>query len=127
MERFLAMSEKERQAYAQKRAAEMAGQLDQRAAEAAKNGQADKASSDNANASTSRGSGNGLGGRGPRTPDQRLQAQKWRLDNTTPQQPTSERSTMPNWLRRSQRRTPFARGKGCRQFRCRGRDRCELP
>ncbi len=36
----------------------------------------------------------------------------------------SERSTMPHWLRRSQRRTPFAQGRACRQFRCRGRGRC---
>ncbi|HEV3023740.1 MAG TPA: hypothetical protein VGX76_14795, partial [Pirellulales bacterium] len=69
------MSEKERQAYAQKRAAEMAKQLDHNAA----------AAGNNASANGSRGPGNGSGGRGPRTPDQRLQAQKRRLDNTTPQ------------------------------------------
>ena len=82
MDRFLAMSEKERAALAQKRAAEMAKQLDQKAAAAAKNGgQAGNASSGN-----SPGNSANAGARGPRTPDQRLQGQKWRLDNTTPQE-----------------------------------------
>src|SRR4029077_6378992 len=90
MERVLALSEKERWAYAQKRAAEMAKRLDQNAAAAAKNGgqsgNASGGSRGNAGANGSRGPGSGPGGRGPRTPDKRLQAQKWRLDNTTPQE-----------------------------------------
>jgi hypothetical protein len=87
MQRYLAMSEKDRWTYVQKMAADMAKRFDQNAAAAAKNGQA----SNSANSSRGNGPGNNTnanrqGPRGPRTPDQRLQAQKRRLDNTTPQE-----------------------------------------
>jgi hypothetical protein len=87
MERYLAMAEKDRWAYMQKTAAEMAKRFDQNAAAAAKNGQAGNASnSSRGNDQRNNANANGQGPRGPRTPDQRLQAQKWRLDNTTPQE-----------------------------------------
>jgi hypothetical protein len=91
MDRYLAMSEKERAAYMQKRAAELAKQYDQ-SASANKNAQGATASTtsrgnspgNNSSAGGSRGPGSGP--RGPRSPDQRLQAQKRRLDSTTPQE-----------------------------------------
>jgi hypothetical protein len=79
----------------QKRVAEMAKRADQNAAAAKNGGQPGGAQggsrgnspSSDANNSASRGPGNGQpGNRGPRSPDQRLQAQKRRLDYTTPQE-----------------------------------------
>jgi hypothetical protein len=97
MDRYLAMSERDRAAFMQKRVAEMAKRVDQNAG-AAKNGaggasngsrgnSSGSSTGSGANASASRGQGSGPPGtRGPRSPDQRLQAQKRRLDNTTPQE-----------------------------------------
>jgi hypothetical protein len=86
MQRYLAMSEKDRWAYVQKMAADMAKRNDQNAA-ATKNGQATNSSnSSRGNVPGNNANANRQGPPGPRTPDKRLQAQKWRLDNTTPQE-----------------------------------------
>ena len=88
MAKYAAMSEKERWAYLQKQVADMAKRFDQNGG---KNGGGLNNSSRGNNATANagngpRGSGGGPGGRGNRSPDQRLQAQKRRLDRSSPDQ-----------------------------------------